>query len=65
MRKALSMKSKHMAVNEKFNTVLSVDLRRDWAGMISEWERDKRKPNPYVHTEKGMICRPTTFTPLY
>jgi len=49
------MKVKHTAVNEKFNTILPADLRQEWAEMVSQWEQDKTKPNPYVHTEKGTV----------
>jgi len=51
--KALVMKSKHTAVNEKFDAMFSDELRREWKGMIRDWEINKSKPNPFTHTEKG------------
>ena len=54
--KALAMKDKHSAVIAKFNAVFSEDLHQEWAEMISQWEQDRTKPNPYTHTEKGTIC---------
>ena len=51
--KALAMKKKHTAISEKFDATLPANLRREWQEMISQWERDKSKPNPYTHTEKG------------
>ena len=57
------MKEKHTAIMEKFNTAIPEDLRREWAEMISQWEQDKTKTNPYTHTEKGIICILITFTP--
>ena len=54
------MKEKHAATLLKFNADLSKDLLSDWADMISQWERDKAKPNPYTHVEKGFSC-PTAF----
>lgn len=50
------MKVKHTAANEKFNDVLPADLIQEWAKMIFQWEQDKTRPNPYTHTEKGIIC---------
>lgn len=47
------MKERHAAVIEKLNAVLSERLRQEWLAMISEWENDKLKPNPYTHVEKG------------
>lgn len=61
--KALTMKEKHAAAHEKFNTILSEDLRREWAEMIAQWEQDSRKPNPYTHTEKGVVPHPPALTP--
>ena len=52
--KALAMKDKHTAVIKKFDAILPPDLVREWATMISQWELDKTKPNPYAHTEKGV-----------
>lgn len=60
--KALVMKEKHTAVNEKFNTIFPEGLRREWAEMISQWEWDRRKPDPYTHTEKGIISFIPTHT---
>ncbi|KAF9782109.1 hypothetical protein BJ322DRAFT_1009547 [Thelephora terrestris] len=51
--KALSMKEKHAAINEKFNSSFPKDVLLKWAEMISCWERDKTAPNPYIHTEKA------------
>lgn len=50
------MKEKHAAINEKFNSSFPKDVLLKWAEMISCWERDKTAPNPYIHTEKGIIC---------
>ena len=61
--KALAMKDKHSAVNKKFDAILTEDLRQEWADMISQWERDKMAPNPYTHTEKGIIHYFTSPTP--
>jgi hypothetical protein len=61
--KALAMKEKHSDVLKKFNAILPEDLRQEWQEMISQWEQDKKKPNPYTHTEKGsclLFCRFTT-----
>lgn len=54
--KALAMKAKHTATREKFNAVIHADLRQEWTEMISRWEQDKTQPNPYTHTEKGVVC---------
>jgi hypothetical protein len=51
--KALSMKEKHTAINEKFNASFPKEVLLQWAEMISRWEQDKTAPNPYTHTEKG------------
>lgn len=51
--KALIMKEEHTAVNEKFDAMFSDELRDKWMGMIRDWERDKTKPNPFTHIEKG------------
>lgn len=53
--KALLTKEKHAAENKKFDTVFSADLRQEWTVMIRNWEHDKSKPNPYTHTEKGIL----------
>ena len=58
------MTAKHTTFNEKFDTILPEDLRQEWVEMISQWEHDKTKPNPYTHMEKGIICRFTTFETL-
>ena len=62
LSKALSMKAKHMTTMSKFNAELPEDLLSDWADMISQWERDKTKLNPYTHTEKGFVY-PANFAP--
>jgi len=49
------MKTKHTDATKKFAAILPVDLLQEWAEMISRWEQDKTKPNPYTHTEKGVI----------
>lgn len=53
------MKEKHTAVNAKFNATLSEDLLSAWTQMISLWEHDRTKPNPYTYTEKGIAPFPT------
>ena len=55
------MKKKHISVGEKLDAVISMDLRQEWQEMISQWERDKSKPNPYTHMEKGRYC----YCPLH
>ena len=52
--KALLTKTKHTSENKKFDAMFPADLRKDWVTMIRNWERDKSKPNPYTHTEKGI-----------
>lgn len=59
--KALKMKGKHAAVNEKFDATISDELREEWRTMVRDWEKDNSKPNPFTHTEKGK--NPTRFTP--
>lgn len=54
------MKKKHKATNDKFDAIFSKAVRREWAKMITEWELDKTKPNPYTHAEKGNIFNPLT-----
>lgn len=49
------MKEKHTAINKKFNTTLPSDVLLDWTEMVSRWEQDRTKQNPYAHTEKGII----------
>jgi hypothetical protein len=56
------MKERHTATYVKFNATLSEDLLRNWAEMISQWDQDKSKLNPYTHIEKGNIYYFTTFT---
>jgi hypothetical protein len=51
--KALAMKEKHAAINAKFDGIISENLRDEWAKMISQWEHDQTKPNPYTYVEKG------------
>lgn len=53
--KALLMKEKHASENKKFDDTFTEDLREDWLMMIRNWECDKSSPNPYTHTEKGML----------
>ena len=53
--KALLMKRKHTSENSKFDAMFPVDLREKWMSMIQNWERDKSKPNPYTHKEKGIF----------
>ena len=63
---ALAMKERHVAVLKKLNEILHEDLRKEWLEMISQWEQDKSKPNPYTHVEKGdylLLCR-TCFVVL-
>ena len=59
--KALAMKAKHTAVVDKFKAILPMHLLLEWTNMISEWEQDKTKPNPYTHTEKGDLRYFITF----
>lgn len=47
------MKEKHTTVINTFNNILPVDLRQEWQEMVTQWEQDKSKPNPYTYTEKG------------
>ena len=58
--KALAMRDKHTTINKKFDAILPANLREEWAEMISEWEHNKSKPNPYTHTEKGTFHHPAT-----
>ncbi|KAF9777745.1 hypothetical protein BJ322DRAFT_1015458 [Thelephora terrestris] len=51
--KAISMKEKHTAIHNKFDTSFPKDVLIKWADMISCWECDKTNPNPYIHTEKA------------
>lgn len=51
--KALLMKEKHTSENKKFDATFPAGLRNEWSVMIQKWERDKSKPNPYTHAEKG------------
>jgi hypothetical protein len=53
--KALVMKAKHTSENKKFDATFPADLREEWLTMIRSWEHDKKKPNPYTHTEKGIL----------
>ena len=55
------MKEKHTAINEKFNTTLPKDVLLSWTEMVSRWEQDKTEPNPYSHTERGMIAASQCF----
>lgn len=59
------MKEKHTAVITKFNKILSEGLRQEWQEMISQWEQDKSKPNPYTHAETGSGCHPVAHIQLY
>ena len=65
--KALLMKEKHTSENRKFDATLSTELRQKWLMMIQSWESDKSKPNPYMHTEKGIfyccIAIPRAYVP--
>jgi hypothetical protein len=54
------MKAKHADITKKFNAILPMDLILEWTEMISQWEQDKDKPNPYTHTEKGIAYSPIT-----
>jgi hypothetical protein len=63
--KALAMKKKHTAVNKKFDALLPEDLLEEWQKMISQWEEDKKKPNPYTHAEKGSHLLFDHFTPSH
>lgn len=47
------MKIKHAAVNKKFDATFSDELRDEWLKTIRDWEKDKKKKNPFTHTEKG------------
>jgi Kyakuja-Dileera-Zisupton transposase len=51
--KALVMKDKHTAANNRLNEGFTEKLRNGWIKMIRDWEKDKSKPNPFTHTEKG------------
>lgn len=53
--KALLMKEKHTSENRKFDAMFSTHLRDEWVLMIQNWEHDMSKPNPYTHTEKGIL----------
>ena len=63
LKKALVMKEKHTAVKAKFDATLSKDLLSAWTRMISLWELDRTKPNPYTYTEKGIAPFPTHVLP--
>lgn len=52
------MKEKHASENKKFNTMFPAHLREEWLSMIRNWEFDNSKPNPYTHTEKGILIFP-------
>lgn len=49
------MKEKHTSENQKFDAMFSTHLRGEWMLMIQNWEHDMSKPNPYTHTEKGIL----------
>ena len=62
------MKKKHTAENKKFDSTFPTNIREEWLSTIRNWERDKRKPNPYTHTEKGIltyVLRFLTVTHVY
>ena len=57
------MKEKHTAENKKFDCMFAENLRNQWLSMIRDWECDKSKPNPFTHTEKGiLVYKPQFFT---
>lgn len=47
------MEKRHKAVNEKFDTMFSDEVREGWTQMIRDWEGDKSKLNPFAYPEKG------------
>ena len=55
------MKQKHASENKKFDAMFSANLRQEWSTMIRDWERNKSKPNPYTHTEKGILTPVSQF----
>ena len=64
--KALLMKEKHTLENQKFDSMFPEDVCNGWLSMIRNWERDKSRPNPFTHMEKGILfCMFQFFTFVY
>ncbi|KAI5984696.1 hypothetical protein F5J12DRAFT_907939 [Pisolithus orientalis] len=55
LKAAIAEQSHHCATLEEFNTSIGTSQRETWTTMITAWEADKSKPNPYAATQ----CFPT------
>ncbi|KAI6151215.1 hypothetical protein BKA82DRAFT_3975358 [Pisolithus tinctorius] len=55
LKAATAERSRHCATLEEFNTSIGASQRETWTAMITAWEADKSKPNPYATTQ----CFPT------
>ncbi|KAI6145951.1 hypothetical protein BKA82DRAFT_4330489 [Pisolithus tinctorius] len=59
LKAATAERSHHCATLEEFNTSIGASQRETWTAMITTWEADKSKPNPYATTQCYVIAVPT------
>jgi hypothetical protein len=51
--KAFLMKSKHRELAEKFTATFPSSVISTWREMVTAWDADHRKPDPYAEPESG------------
>jgi hypothetical protein len=53
--KAAEAKSRQRKVADDFTTTFPCETVQEWKDMVSKWQMDSSKPNPYVSNEQGMF----------
>ncbi|TDL13533.1 hypothetical protein BD410DRAFT_735251, partial [Rickenella mellea] len=53
LKEAIENQAKQRAIFADFSATFSTDQIAEWDVMITQWEQDKRKPDPYSETEKA------------
>lgn len=50
------MYTTHQQLFEEFTATFPPEVVAGWGQMITEWEGDMSKPNPYEEPAKGSFC---------
>jgi hypothetical protein len=53
LKKALVMKAKHGQAFTSLNATFPTAVVEKWAKMVSDWDKDKKKKNPYEEPVAG------------
>lgn len=62
MKKAVCMRDKHRTAFNNFNNTFPASVVATWDRLVTDWDADKSKPNPY---EEPVACMLLCFILFY